>query len=184
MNGTIAVAARLGVVAMLGGIAGCASSGGAASKATTAPTPASMGMFDQLKKLEGTWVMKDENGQEQVALVTRVISGGNVVCETMFPGSAHEMVNMYHLDGGEVVVTHYCAVGNQPRMACASPARPGEFHFKFRDITNRPDPNAMYMGELVVRMDGGDKLSQEWTHFQNRQAAGQNARFDMTRRRG
>ncbi len=34
----------------------------------------------------------------------------------MYPGMEHEMTNMYTLDGNTLVMTHYCAGGNQPRM--------------------------------------------------------------------
>ena len=36
--------------------------------------------------------------------------------ETVFPGSPHEMVTVYHADGPDLVLTHYCMEGNQPRM--------------------------------------------------------------------
>ena len=39
----------------------------------------------------------------------RVTSAGSVVQETMFPGSDHEMVNMYSVDGDKLLMTHYCA---------------------------------------------------------------------------
>ena len=46
----------------------------------------------------------------------RVSAAGTVVMETMGPGTKHEMINMYHLDGDDLVLTHYCAGGNQPTM--------------------------------------------------------------------
>ena len=41
--------------------------------------------------------------------------------EIIFQGAEHEMVTVYHADGDEVVLTHYCVLGNQPHMK----ARPG-----------------------------------------------------------
>jgi hypothetical protein len=43
-------------------------------------------------------------------------AGGSVVMETMMAGTDYEMINMYHLDGDDLVLTHYCAGGNQPTM--------------------------------------------------------------------
>jgi len=51
----------------------------------------------------------------------RVASAGSVVQETLFPGTPHEMISMYHLVDGELVLTHYCAMANQ--RGCASTAR-------------------------------------------------------------
>ncbi|MEZ6019293.1 MAG: hypothetical protein R3F17_04090 [Planctomycetota bacterium] len=36
--------------------------------------------------------------------------------EIMFPGQPFEMTNVYRLDGNDLCVTHFCAVGNQPQM--------------------------------------------------------------------
>jgi len=36
--------------------------------------------------------------------------------EILYAGTDHEMVTMYYLDGDDLVATHYCAQGNQPRM--------------------------------------------------------------------
>lgn len=82
--------------------------------------------FEQLKGLAGTWEGEPEGeGAEAEAeakasgSVThdiQVSAAGTVVMETMGPGTDHEMINMYHLDGEDLVLTHYCAGGNQPQM--------------------------------------------------------------------
>ena len=48
--------------------------------------------------------------------LVRTTGGGSAVTETLFPGTAHEMMSVYHMDGDDLVLTHYCAGGNQPRM--------------------------------------------------------------------
>ena len=59
----------------------------------------------------------------KIVSVIKVTAGGSAVHETLFPGSAHEMVSVYHLDGADLVMTHFCALGNQPRMK-ADPKSP------------------------------------------------------------
>jgi hypothetical protein len=120
-------------------------------------------MFDQLKSLAGSWEMEHE-GKMQIGLVSRLISNGSVLEERMFPGTSHEMVNMYHLDGDSVVCTHYCGVGNQPRMRCKA-GKEGEFDFTFESATNLKAPTDMYMGRLLVKITGKDTLVQEWTSY-------------------
>lgn len=176
---TRAVLTALVAGALLGG---CAASGGGGTKAAGGSAEGSAALMAPLKSLAGTWTMRDENGQEQVALVTKVIAGGSVVHETMFPGSQHEMVNTYHADGGSLVVTHYCAAGNQPRMECTSAAG-GVYKFRFRDITNHSGPDEHYMGELTVKIIDADHLVQVWASFQNGQRT-EGPTFEMTRRKG
>src|SRR5579883_3440161 len=84
----------------------------------SAGNPAGAAGFESLKKLAGDWVQIGKDGKPAGPVVSsiRVTSAGTAVEETLFPGTAHEMVTMYHLDGGELVLTHYCALGNQPHM--------------------------------------------------------------------
>jgi len=57
--------------------------------------------------------------------------------ETMGAGSEHEMVNMYHMDGDDLVLTHYCAGGNQPTMKLdTEELAAGRLHFAFTGGTN------------------------------------------------
>lgn len=78
--------------------------------------------LDKLKSLEGHWVGPatwDQNGEKgnvQFELSYRVTSGGKTVLETMMPGTPGEMVTVYHLDGEDLVLVHYCNSGNQPHM--------------------------------------------------------------------
>ena len=73
--------------------------------------------FASLKKLQGDWrgpaMMK---GMPPSHSVFRVTAGGSVVEETIFPGTKMEMVSVYHMDKGSLVMTHYCMLGNQPHV--------------------------------------------------------------------
>ena len=46
----------------------------------------------------------------------RLAGNGSALVERLFPGTDHEMVSIYHLVGSDLVLTHYCAMANQPRM--------------------------------------------------------------------
>lgn len=74
--------------------------------------------LDKMKTLVGTWVVADKDGKptEEVASVVTVTAGGSAVLETLFPGQPQEMVSVYTVDGPDLVMTHYCVLGNQPRM--------------------------------------------------------------------
>src|SRR4051794_3675893 len=74
--------------------------------------------FDLLKSLEGTWEKTGPDGKP-TAVSFHTSAAGSVVIETMFAGSQHEMMNAYHMDGDNLIVTHYCAQGVQPRMKMA-----------------------------------------------------------------
>lgn len=146
-------------------LAACASS--SELRVVDAATPAQTALlFDQVKSLVGTWESTDEQGQSHVSSVFTLSSGGSVVREVMLPGTPSEMTNVYHMDGPTLVMTHYCASGNQPRMrACVG--EPGKLAFHFDSVTNLTDPKAAYMGELtLVRVDE-NTLRTEWKSLQD-----------------
>jgi hypothetical protein len=126
-----------------------------------APNSAAAG-FDALRSLEGTWE-SDKPGHDgkPMILVFKVTANGSVVAETMFPGSQHEMLNTYHMDGDTLMVTHYCAQGVQPRMKMTA-SENGSMKFEFVDGTNLKahEPEG-HMGALEITIRDG-KLIEKW----------------------
>src|SRR5262249_24076165 len=71
----------------------------------------------RLKSLAGEWKGTTATpAGPPVAVHYQVTSGGHAVVETLFPGTDHEMMSVYYLEGGNLVLTHYCDSGNQPHM--------------------------------------------------------------------
>src|SRR5437868_11062744 len=100
---------------------------------TQPPRPTNSGL-ETMKKLAGTWLAADKDGQptDQVVSIIKVTAGGSAVHETLFPGQPHEMVSSYTVDGPDLVMTHYCVLGNQPRMKADPNRRP------IRSVSNSP----------------------------------------------
>jgi hypothetical protein len=74
------------------------------------------------------------------------------------------MVTMYHPDGERLMVTHYCSIGNQPRLV--EMPRPGDndLVFSFFDVTNQPNtPNHGSMRGLKFHFQDKNHFTQEWT---------------------
>ena len=139
--------------------------------------------FEKLKSLEGTWQGEiagmaeaegaDAEGQA-VTHVVRVSANGSVIMETMNPGSPHEMINMYHLDGEELVLTHYCAGGNQPTMRLdRQRATAEELPFDFTGGTNLDPEIDGHIHEAHLRFDGANTLESRWISFDGGEKAGE-----------
>jgi len=149
----------------------------ASAPATAAATPA-RAAFERLKTLAGHWNGSMEG--QPYSLDYRLASGGSVVMATLFPGTDHEMITMFHMDGDDLVATHYCSGGNQPHMrfdAAASTA--DELHFAFVDASNLK-PGDPHIHEGLVRLGSDGKLHEEWAGFAGGQKAGVKV-FDLTR---
>ena len=117
---------------MLVALSGVARSEDGKSKAATNPT------FEKLKKLVGTWVETDKDGRptQKIASIIRLTAGGSAVHETLFPGDDMEMISVYHLNKDDVLMTHYCMLGNQPRMKADPASPPNKIRWVFTGGTN------------------------------------------------
>lgn len=140
-------------------------------------------VFEQLKTLEGRWTGTPEgDGEEAEAEAAEireavhefeVSAAGTVVMETMAPGTDHEMINMYHLDGDDLVLTHYCAGGNQPQMRLDRAASTADnLLFEFAGGTNLDPEVDQYIrsANLRLREDGG--LDSMWKSYGGGEEAG------------
>ncbi len=129
--------------------------GGRAADTAPKAAPAHPGL-EKLKKLAGTWVEADKDGKptDKVVSVVKVTAGGSAVHETFFPGQPMEMVSVYHLDKGDLVMTHYCVLGNQPRMKADPASPPNQIKWTFAGGTNLDPARDMHMhGSTVTFVD-------------------------------
>jgi hypothetical protein len=129
--------------------------------------PVKSAALEPFKALEGKWVGKMSHGGQPIdAVVTyKVTSNGSAVVETLGPGTPHEMVSVIHPDGDALVLTHYCALGNQPRMKTSGKPEPHKVHFSFVDATNLKSSNDMHMHDVVFTFVDKDTLKTEWTNY-------------------
>ena len=135
-------------------------------------TPSGAAQFEQLKRLAGDWtaVTKDGKPGDAVATSIRVTSGGSAVQETIFPGTPKEMVTMYHLDGPDLVLTHYCMLGNQPTLRAEPSNDPSHLVFKFVRAGNLKSEADQHMDHVTLTILGPDHYRAEWTACQDGKA--------------
>ena len=141
-------------------------------------------IFQRLKALQGEWVGVDEAGKatSQVMSIFKLTSGGHAIREVMFPGTEHEMVNMYYRDGETVQMTHFCAGGNQPRMMLMASPQDATVRMQFIDVSNLQTANDEHMHEGMMTWVSPDHVKVEWRAFKNGKYS-DSTRFDMVRRK-
>lgn len=169
------------VLSALTSLAACASTSSDLRVVRPATAEENAALFARVAALEGTWkpVAPDAATPDQVASEFRVSSQGSVVREIMFPGTDHEMTNVYHMDGGELVLTHYCAAGNQPHLR-AELTTSNVIDFHLDGVTNLRASDEGYMGALRLELVSSDHIRQHWTSFK-RGAVDHQATFDLKR---
>jgi hypothetical protein len=140
---------------------------GLAAAAPAEPAKPATAAFERFKALAGDWVAAEDGEMARKGdLVARyaVTAGGSAVVETVFPGQAHEMVTVYHADGPDLVLTHFCMEGNQPRMR-AKAAQGSRFDFAFDGGTNIDPKRDRHMHSATMALLGADEIRTEWTEL-------------------
>ncbi len=131
------------------------------------PAGAAAQALERFKALAGQWEGTSSHGKVNVSY--EVVAHGTAVLERleMHGEEGHQdMITLYHLDGDSLMLTHYCAVGNQPRMRAADPAR-DQVRFDLIDITALPSLDAGHMHRARFTFENADKLTSAWTWREN-----------------
>ncbi len=117
--------------------------------------------FDQLKSLAGSWEGKSSQG-EPVEVTYRMTAGGSALMSEIV-GHGENMISMINFDGpNRLLLTHYCGVGNQPRMQASASPDGKTITFNFVDATNLESPQSGHMDHVVIAMLGPAQHIEEW----------------------
>ena len=148
-------------------------------KATTTSGIDARAAFKRIKTLAGTWKCqtsdeekadhgkaKDEDHKGEAPVVYKLTGAGSALVETQFPGSNHEMVSVYHLDGEDLRMTHYCAAGNQPRVKLdRANSKPDELIFVFDGGTNLDPAKDMHIHGVKITFHEDGKVTSAWEGY-------------------
>ncbi len=144
------------------GLAWCA----AAAQAADAPAGSAQEALGRIKALVGTWeghIATPDGPPGSVRY--ELTGGGTTVVERLFPGTDHEMMTVYHVDGEKLLATHYCAMGNQPMMKLET-ATARELSFGFVGGTNMDASKDVHIHSGRIRFLDGGRLESEWDVYQ------------------
>ncbi len=132
------------------------------------PSPLPM-PFELVKTLVGTWHGNNQalDGQETITVEYVLTAKGTAVIERVFPGTPKEMVSIYTQDGHQMVMTHYCLLGNQPRMRTNRPVNGNAITLSYIDGTGMRSMHDKHMHELTLTLIDDRHINHEWTVFEN-----------------
>ena len=143
--------------------------------ATTGPDTGGGGIdakaaFAQLKQLEGVWEAPAAGGKT-ARTEFELTANGTVLIErytnAALPGGG-KMATAYHLDGNDLVLTHYCIANNQPVLRAERfDEATREIQFEFLRAGNLPSPAAGHMHRASYRIVDADHFVTEWDFFEN-----------------
>jgi hypothetical protein len=139
--------------------------------------------FERLTGLVGVWEgempMQGKGGEgmpedhanmmQKIRVSYQLTAGGSALLETFAAGTPMEMVSVYHDRGGKLSMTHYCMLGNQPRMELQS-SEEGKMMFTFSQDNEVECAKGMHMHSMAMSMVDKDTIVQRWTMYQGDEA--------------
>lgn len=135
--------------------------------------PAMPAEFDKLKGLVGTWKgTADMMGKtSDVTNTFELTSGGSAILEKVCAGSDHEMVSVYSAEGGKMMMTHYCSLGNHPMMSLTK-ASDNELDFEMKGTKGIGSAKDMHMHGMTITWKDPDHITESWTMYVDGKAQG------------
>jgi hypothetical protein len=152
--------------------------------ATAEPTPAAAA-FKKLCALAGEWEgtvqwsgARHDSGRMNASY--SLTGAGSAVVETLTMDGVPIMTSVYHLDGSDLRMTHYCGARNQPRLkARRIDVEQGVLDFDFVDITNLSSPEAGHVTGVEIRLRDADSMTLTFVFAQGGQKSRE--RIELTR---
>ena len=141
--------------------------------------------FDKMKTLAGSWEGRvtttppEPDIEGQVAQISlRVTSMGNALMhEARSAARPDDPVTMFYLDGGRLLLTHYCDAGNRPRMTGKLSPDGKSVEFEFLDVAGSTLHGHMHHGAFTF-IDA-DHHTEDWTFMHGDKPV--HAHFDLHR---
>jgi hypothetical protein len=122
--------------------------------------------FTQLQTLVGEWEGKTEAGRA-LKVSYRLTAAGTVLIETWTLGPQRESLTLYHMDNDSLIATHYCPLGNQPRLRFKEGGNPSLFIFEFVSATNLPKPEAAHQHRFEMEILQPNSFARSETYLEN-----------------
>ena len=88
--------------------------------------------------------------------------GDSAVIESLIVKGKPVMTTVYHLDGPDLRMTHYCAAKNQPRLKATHISDAG-VDFSFVDVTNIDKAHPGHVEAMKLRFVSADQITIDFT---------------------
>jgi hypothetical protein len=123
--------------------------------------------FGKIRALSGEWeVTRGPSEHDRGGTITyKVTSGGSTVLETVFPGTEHEMVTLYYMDGDDLSLTHYCMLHNRPRMRAERGSSADKIVFRCQDGDDPKHLPEDHMHQVTFTFVDANHIKTEWVLY-------------------
>ena len=120
--------------------------------------------FATFKSLNGRWAIESNSKTLPIEMRYEVGSKESIVTEQF-----GKELSVIYLDGENLLMTHFCNAGNQPRLRLKEGRQPDVLEFEMFDITNLKDASTPHVQRIVYKVIDAKKMSLEviWKNGQS-----------------
>ena len=136
-------------------------------------------IFDQLKSLVGHWEGINEE-RNPVSIAYKLSANNTVLVEDWTFDNGMEALTLYSMDEETLTATHYCPIGNQPRLILKQQLGTGVLLFEFHSAMNLPDENAQHEHAFDLLLVNSNTLIRNETYCTDGQAEKNGTKFSRT----
>ncbi|PYP99214.1 MAG: hypothetical protein DMF82_25600 [Acidobacteria bacterium] len=128
-------------------------------------TSAGAAALARLRGLAGEWQGSVEwsgarKGTGSMNAIYSLTGNGSAVVESLVTAGESAMTSVYHLDGADLRMTHFCGAQNQPRLKARTiDLGRGVIDFAFVDATNLRSPVAGHVHGVEMRLVDDDHIT-------------------------
>ncbi len=149
----------------------------AVATAPARPTASGAEVFKQLGALVGEWQGTFADGREH-RVTYRLSASGTVLVETWALASGRESITLYHLDGDQLLATHYCPQGNQPRLRWVPGTDARRLSFVLKDGSNLHVPGGWHQHFMWLELGDANSYTRSETYIENGSTSDSAAKAD------
>jgi hypothetical protein len=130
--------------------------------------------FSRMRHLEGSWKgtlqwTGASSARGELSATYHLSGAGSALIEELIMDGKPTMTSVYHLDHGDLLMTHYCAAQNQPRLKASDiDLKRNLVRFDMVDITNLAAPDAPHVHGVVLRLVDADHVELEFATTQGK----------------
>ena len=102
--------------------------------------------FESFKGLKGKWSIQSEGKPLPIEMTYDDGSKNSIVTEQF-----GKELSVIYRDGKDLLMTHFCNAGNQPRLKLRTSSTPRRLEFETFDITNLKNESSAHIQKIIYK---------------------------------
>jgi len=119
--------------------------------------------FEALKSLVGTWRRAD-SANSPLRIQFSLTAGGTALTEAWTRDGQPHSLTVYHRDGDDLIATHYCPQGNQPRLVMTTQGAADTVRFAFHDASDLDSEDESHLFAMSFDLSDDQRLVRKETY--------------------